>query len=73
VIYCVIPKELEAELLESLTAYYEDNPNVSVIVDRRGSRDRRQSRSGGGQRLTRERRRARIPGTFLPTDPPAAA
>jgi len=73
VIYCVIPKELEAELYESLAAHYEDNPNVRVIIDRRAGHDRRQGRSGGGQRVTRDRRRARVPGTFLPTDPPAAA
>jgi hypothetical protein len=73
VIYCVIPKELEAELYGTLVEHYKDNPNVQVIVDRRGGTDRRQGRSGGGQRLTRDRRRTRVPGTFLSTDPPDAA
>ena len=34
-IYCVIPRELEDELYERMVAYYGDNPNVTVIVDRR--------------------------------------
>jgi hypothetical protein len=70
VIYCVIPRELEAELFDKLTEYYKDNPNVTVIVDRRTGPDRRTGRSGGGQRETRDRRRPRAPGTFLPTDAP---
>jgi hypothetical protein len=41
-IYCVIPPELEGELFEKLTAHYSDDPNVTVIVDRRkGERRRR--------------------------------
>ena len=77
-IYCVIPPELEDELFDRLTAYYEDNPDVTVIVDRRTGPDRRArggsaSASGGAdaadeRRTTRDRRRARIPGTFLSTD-----
>jgi hypothetical protein len=35
-IYCVVPRELEHELFEKLTAYYADDDNVTVIVDRRG-------------------------------------
>jgi hypothetical protein len=35
-IYCVIPRELEEELLPRMLEYYRDNPNVEVIVDRRG-------------------------------------
>lgn len=70
-IYCVIPKELEDTLFEKLAAYYRDNPNVEVVVERRGGPDRRSGHSYGGQRVTRDRRRARVPGTFLPTDPPA--
>ncbi len=34
-IYCVVPQALEEELLEKLTEYYRDDPNVEVIVDRR--------------------------------------
>ena len=63
-IYCVVPPELEAELYEKLVEYYKDNPNVTVIVDRRSGEDRRQGKSGGGNRELRDRRRARIPGTF---------
>ena len=69
-IYCVIPRELEAELLEKMVDYYKDNPNVSVIVDRRDGPNRRQGKSYGGKRETRDRRRARIPGTFPETNAP---
>ena len=34
-IYCVVPRELEAELYDKLVAYYADNDAVTVIVDRR--------------------------------------
>jgi hypothetical protein len=72
-IFCVIPKELEAELYDKLCDHYRDNPNVQVIIERRQGEDRRRSSGGGGQRITRERRRRRLPGTFLSTDPPEAA
>jgi hypothetical protein len=64
VIYCVIPPELEAELFDKMVEYYKDNPNVTVIVDRRSGPDRRSGRSYGGKRETRDRRRGRAPGTF---------
>ena len=64
VIYCVIPRELEAELFDKMVAYYEDNPNVTVIVDRRSGPDRRRDRGHGGLREIRDRRRARATGTF---------
>ena len=66
-IYCVIPRELEDELFDKMVEYYKDNPNVTVIVDRREGPDRRKTRPGetGGKRVTRDRRRPRIPGTFL--------
>jgi hypothetical protein len=71
VIYCVVPDALAGELLEKLTSYYADDPNVSVIVDRRKSsrRDQRRS-SGGGQREVRDRRRPRVTGELpeLATD-----
>jgi hypothetical protein len=70
VIYCVVPPELEAELFDKLTEYYKDNPNVTVIVDRRKGPDRRRGSTAGGNRVTRERRRPRAPGTFLPSDAP---
>ena len=34
-IYCVIPHELESELYDKMVEYYQDNPHVTVIVDRR--------------------------------------
>jgi hypothetical protein len=74
-IYCVIPPELEAELYDRLVAYYSDNPNVEVIVDRRSGPDRRRNGSGppvGEKRTIRDRRRAR-PGTFPGTDVPESA
>ena len=67
-IYCVIPRELADELYEKMVEYYKDNPNVTVIVDRREGPDRRGGRGGGGQRQIRDRRRARIPGTFPETE-----
>ena len=67
-IYCVIPRELEAELFEKMVEYYKDNPNVTVIVDRREGPDRRMGRQSGGKREVRDRRRPRIPGTFLETE-----
>ena len=67
-IYCVIPRELEDELYERMVAYYRDNPNVSVIVDRRSGPDRRRGRSFGGMRSLRDRRRQRATGTFPSVD-----
>ncbi len=69
-IYCVVPPELESELFDKLTEYYKDNPNVTVIVDRRTGPDRRRGTKSGGKRETRDRRRPRAPGTFLPSDAP---
>ncbi|MGI9110898.1 MAG: hypothetical protein ACR2GT_01645 [Gaiellaceae bacterium] len=69
-IYCVIPRELEAELYDKLVEYYSDNPNVTVIIDRREGDDRRNGRGYGGHRALRDRRRARIPGTFPDTSAP---
>jgi hypothetical protein len=64
-IYCVVPQELVPELYDKLVAYYADDPNVEVIVDRRKGPDRRERGStGGGQRQVRDRRRQRVPGTF---------
>ena len=69
-IYCVIPRELESELFDKMVDYYRDNPNVTVILDRRTGPDRRNGKSPGGKREVRDRRRARVPGTFPSTDPP---
>jgi hypothetical protein len=73
VIYCVIPRELEAELFDKMVDYYKDNPNVTVIVDRRTGPDRRKGKPSAEfqeRRKTRDRRRPRIPGTFPETDAP---
>ena len=71
-IYCVVPRELADELYEKMVARYADNPEVTVIVDRRISGDRRRGSSYGGKRVLRDRRRARIPGTFPETQGPPA-
>jgi len=70
-IYCVVPEALEAELFDKLTAYYADDENVTVIVDRR-----RSERRGPGadpadaeQRETRDRRRQRVAGEFPRIEP----
>ena len=65
----MIPREFEAELYSKMVEYYKDNPNVTVIVDRREGDDRRNGREYGGKREIRDRRRARIPGTFPDTEP----
>jgi hypothetical protein len=62
VIYCVVPEALAGELFDRLTEYYADDPNVTVIVDRRRSSRRDPNSQGGGQREVRDRRRARVPG-----------
>jgi hypothetical protein len=70
-IYCVIPPELKDELFDRLVEYYKDNPNVEVIVDRRTGPDRRHGKPTDEmkeRRLTRDRRRSRVPGTFPSTD-----
>ena len=69
-IYCVIPRELADELYDKMVDYYKDNPNVEVIVDRRDGPDRRSGKEYGGNRILRDRRRARVPGTFPDTDAP---
>ena len=71
-IYCVVPPELKDELYDRLVDHYKDNPNVTVIVDRRTGPDRR-SHGGnflGGKRQVRDRRRSRVSGTFPYTDAP---
>ncbi len=74
-IYCVIPRELADELYDKMVEYYSDNPNVTVIIDRRDGPDPR-ARGGKAEpefiekRETRDRRRPRVPGTFPETDAP---
>ncbi len=73
-IYCVIPRELADELYDRMVDYYKDNPNVTVIVDRREGADRRAGPEPAPEvkerRKLRDRRRSRIPGTFPDTDAP---
>jgi hypothetical protein len=76
VIYCVIPPELADELYDKMVEYYKDNPNVTVIIDRRKGPDRRNRKGDADdavreQRKIRDRRRPRIPGTFPETDAPS--
>jgi hypothetical protein len=80
-IYCVVPEPLADELFGKLEAYYADDPNVTVIVDRRRSdrragEDRRADRRANGdsvlsagRREVRDRRRARAAGDFPRIDP----
>ena len=69
-IYCVVPRELADELYPKLVKHYENDENVTVVVDRRES-DRR-ARAGQpsaedlGRRVIRDRRRARVPGELPP-------
>ena len=72
-IYCVIPRELEGDLFEKMVDYYKDNPNVTVIVDRREGPDRRAGQDPAEykeKRTIRDRRRARAPGTFPDVEQP---
>jgi hypothetical protein len=74
-IYCVVPRPLADELYPKLVAYYENDDNVTVIVDRRefdrrARRGRSVATSGGDgdrqRRIVRDRRRARVPGDLPP-------
>lgn len=67
-IYSVVPRELESELLETLTARYADDPEVTVIVDRREGERRRAKADPqmAQQRVLRDRRRRRVTGEFAP-------
>ena len=75
-IYCVVPEPLADELYPKLAKYYEDDPNVEVIIDRRRSERRRgENRREGDRddalprREVRDRRRARAAGDFPRIDP----
>jgi hypothetical protein len=72
-IYCVVPPELEEELYAKLTEHYKDNPNVEVIIDRRGGPDPRRGKPPTeveNKRVIRDRRRRRVTGTFPDVDIP---
>ena len=64
-IYCVVPEALKDELLDRLTEYYKDDPNVTVIVDRREGR----GGEPGPHPSDRDRRRRRAKGSFPPIGP----
>ena len=70
-IYCVVPEALEEELFDKLTAYYADDENVTVIVDRRKSERRSASDDAAlkEQRETRDRRRSRVAGEVPRIEP----
>jgi hypothetical protein len=69
-IYCVVPKPLADELYAKLVKRYENDDNVTVIVDRREvdrrARGSHPSESDLQRRVVRDRRRARIPGDLPP-------
>jgi hypothetical protein len=73
--FCVVPEEMAGELYDRLVDYYDDDPHMEVIIDRRAA----ERRSGGSERAVthrrevRDRRRPRIPGEFPPLGSDAAA
>jgi hypothetical protein len=74
-IYCVVPKPMAEELYPKLVKHYENDDNVTVIVDRRESdrraRGSRASAEDLQRRVIRDRRRARIPGDLPPLADPS--
>lgn len=69
-IYCVVPKPMADELYQKLVDHYENDENVTVIIDRRES-DRRARGSKASEadlqrRVIRDRRRARVAGDLPP-------
>jgi hypothetical protein len=73
VIYCVVPEGLAGELFDKLTDYYADDPNVTVIIERRKSSRRGPTTANPSAeaRTVRDRRRSRVVGD-LPEVPPAS-
>ena len=65
-IYCVVPEPLAGSLYDRLVEYYADDPNVTVIVDRRKSSRRAPGAEapGDNKREIRDRRRPRVAGEF---------
>jgi hypothetical protein len=70
VIYCVVPREMADELYPKLVKHYENDENVTVIVERREAdrrgRGAKPSAEDLGRRAIRDRRRARVPGELPP-------
>ena len=74
-IYCVVPEELAPELYDKLVEYYEDDPNVKVIIDRRKSERRARgepSTAASSARSATAAARA-CPGEFPPLDATTSA
>ena len=71
-IYCVVPEALAGELFDKLTDYYADDPNVTVIIERRKASRRDPAAAGATEdaRSVRDRRRPRVVGE-LPEVPPS--
>ena len=70
-IYCVVPRPLADTLYPRLLAHYEQDSNVTVIIDRRefdrrGRRGETAAAPQRQQRIVRDRRRARVAGDLLP-------
>jgi hypothetical protein len=63
-IYYVIPRELAERYYEEFRQRFEGVEGVEVIVDRRQGERRVDGQQSGGQRVVRDRRRQRVPGTF---------
>jgi hypothetical protein len=68
VIYCVVPQALADELFDKLSDYYKDDPNVTVIIDRRA-----QGGEPGTHEAYTDRRRQRPKGSFPPIEPPSSS
>ncbi len=66
--YVVVPRELQTELLQKLTAHYAGDPGMTVLLERRsGSRRTARAEPPEGQRRElRDRRRRRAVGDFAP-------
>ena len=65
VIYCVVPEPMADELYDRMVEYYADDPNVTVIVDRRkGERRTASGRTAHIQQRELRDRRRRRPGAF---------
>lgn len=62
-IYYVIPRDLADKYYEEFRNRFQGVEGVEVIVDRRAG-ERRTDTDHGGQRILRDRRRRRAPGTF---------
>lgn len=62
-IYYVIPRDVAEKYYEEFKKRFEGVEGVEVIVDRREA-ERRGSTEHGGQRVLRDRRRRRAPGSF---------